>query len=390
MAAATAADLPTRDLPAYVLGSPGLGWRASVPARWRRGRVFSACLPLFFVISVHPRFEEMPFEEIMSTLVIVESPAKAKTIAGYLGSGFEVLASFGHVRDLPERADDIPADMKKQKWAKLGVNVEGGFEPLYIVPEDKKRHVASLRAAMKGATSLLLATDEDREGESISWHILQVLHPPKSVKVGRIVFHEITPEAIREALQSPRQVDESLVRAQETRRILDRLFGYTLSPLLWKKVAPRLSAGRVQSVAVRLLVERERQRAAFKSATWWDLEAALRTGEGAFKARLQSVDGRRLATGKSFDSNTGELSDREVVLFGEAGASALADASRAAKPWRVAGLETREETEAAAQKLDIAITPLAIPMLSGPGAISTVILLHNKADGIAQNIALCA
>jgi hypothetical protein len=218
---------------------------------------------------------ELAMPIAMSTLVIVESPAKAKTIAGYLGKGYDVQASFGHVRDLPERADEVPLELKKAKWAKLGVNVEGSFEPLYIVPEDKKRHVAVLRAAAKDADALLLATDEDREGESISWHILQLLKLGKKQTVKRIVFHEITPEAIREAINSPRDIDESLVRAQETRRIVDRLYGYTLSPVLWKKVAPKLSAGRVQSVAVRLLVERERERKAFHNATYWDLDAAL-------------------------------------------------------------------------------------------------------------------
>ncbi|HAY14478.1 MAG TPA: DNA topoisomerase I, partial [Armatimonadetes bacterium] len=180
------------------------------------------------------------------TVVIVESPAKAQTIQRFLGKDYDVIASFGHVRDLPESAKEIPAEFKGKPWARLGVNTDEDFQPIYIVPDDKKRRVTELKATAKDAQRILLATDEDREGESISWHILQLLKPKKSVEVQRIVFHEITPEAIKQALAEPRAVDEALVRAQETRRILDRLYGYTLSPLLWKKVAPGLSAGRVQ------------------------------------------------------------------------------------------------------------------------------------------------
>jgi DNA topoisomerase-1 len=199
-------------------------------------------------------------------LVVVESPAKATTISRFLGGDYRVEASYGHVRDLPQNAKEIPAAVRKQPWARLGVNVEGGFEPVYVVPADKKKHVQRLKAALAGADKLLLATDEDREGESISWHVLELLKPGRSIEVQRIVFHEVTPEAIRRALASPRGVDQNLVRAQEARRVLDRLYGYSLSPLLWKRVAPGLSAGRVQSVAVRLLVERERERMAFTSA----------------------------------------------------------------------------------------------------------------------------
>jgi len=189
-------------------------------------------------------------------LVIVESPAKARTIEKFLGGEFRVEASVGHIRDLPSRASEIPAAKKKYKWARLGVDVENGFKPLYIVPADKKAQVKKLKALLKGADALYLATDEDREGESISWHLLEVLKPKVPVK--RLVFHEITREAIQHALANPRDLDVDLVRAQETRRIVDRLFGYEVSPLLWKKVRPKLSAGRVQSVAVRLIVERER------------------------------------------------------------------------------------------------------------------------------------
>lgn len=275
----------------------------------------------------------------MSKLVIVESPAKAKTIGRFLGREYDVQASFGHVRDLPEGADEIPAELKKEKWARLGVNVEKGFEPIYVVPADKKRHVDALKRASKGVEELLLATDEDREGESISWHILQLLKPSKNTKVRRIVFHEITPEAIRDALRNPRQVDEDLVRAQETRRILDRLYGYTLSPLLWKKVAPKLSAGRVQSVAVRLIVERERERMAFHEAAYWDLEAELGTPAGTFKARLNRVGADRVATGKSFDPARGLLKEKALWLDEDA-ATRLADAARPARPWTVARVET--------------------------------------------------
>ena len=198
------------------------------------------------------------------TLVIVESPTKAKTIRRFLPPNYEVLASMGHVRDLPKGAAEIPASVKKEKWSRIGVNTTEDFEPLYIVPKEKKKVVKDLKNALKDATQLLLATDEDREGESISWHLMQILKPKIPTK--RMVFHEITKKAINKALDETREIDMELVQAQETRRILDRLFGYELSPLLWKKVAPRLSAGRVQSVSVRLLVNKERERRAFKKS----------------------------------------------------------------------------------------------------------------------------
>lgn len=281
----------------------------------------------------------------MSKLVIVESPAKAKTISRFLGSGYDVQASFGHVRDLPESADEIPEALKKEKWAKLGVNIEKGFEPLYVVPQDKKRHVDQLKKSAKGIDELYLATDEDREGESISWHILQLLNPSSKVKVRRIVFHEITPEAIQEALSSPRTVDEDLVRAQETRRILDRLVGYTLSPLLWKKVAPKLSAGRVQSVAVRLCVMRERERMAFRSATYFDLEADVQAPQGGLKVKLQSVQGQRIASGKSFEPTTGLLKDGRDLWVDQARAESLTEAARAVQPWKVTKVESNPGSE---------------------------------------------
>lgn len=280
----------------------------------------------------------------MPKLVIVESPAKAKTIERFLGSGYTVLASFGHVRDLPESAEDIPEEHKKKPWAKLGVDVENGFAPLYVVPKDKARRVSELRKASKGIDELLLATDEDREGESISWHVLQLLKPSSKVPVRRIVFHEITPEAIRDSLRKPRAIDEHLVRAQETRRILDRLYGYTLSPLLWKKVAPKLSAGRVQSVAVRLTVERERERMRFQSAEYWDMVAELQAEGGTFRARLIERADRRVATGKDFDPSTGLLQGKAVHLK-EADARSLADRARDSKPWRVASIDTTPGTE---------------------------------------------
>ncbi len=282
-------------------------------------------------------------------LVIVESPAKAKTISRFLDDSYQVEASYGHVRDLPQNAQEIPAEKRGEEWARLGVNVEQGFEPLYVVPAEKKKHVKKLKDALKTASGLLLATDEDREGESISWHVLELLKPPKSVPVGRIVFHEVTKEAIEEALENPRQLDEKLVRAQEARRVLDRLYGYTLSPLLWKRVAPGLSAGRVQSVAVRLAVERERERMRFRSAGFWDLLADLAIQEsakdGKFQARLVRVGSRRLADARSFDPQTGKLADPSRLQLLKAEAERYADAARAAKPWQVSSLERTPGTQ---------------------------------------------
>ncbi|WP_420126931.1 type I DNA topoisomerase [Longimicrobium sp.] len=271
-------------------------------------------------------------------LVVVESPTKAKTIRGFLPAGYRVAASMGHVRDLPESATDIPAKYKGQEWARLGVNVDADFEPLYIVPGKKAKIVSELKALLKDADELIVATDEDREGESIGWHLVQVLNP--RVPISRIVFHEITPEAIRAALASPRQIDEDLVRAQETRRILDRLVGYTVSPLLWKKIATGLSAGRVQSVAVRLLVNRERERRAFRSATYWDLKATLLRGITPFTAVLTAVGGKRVAAGRDFDENTGRLKSNDVVLLDGEQATALQERLRASG-WKVA--ETDEK-----------------------------------------------
>lgn len=259
------------------------------------------------------------------SLVIVESPTKAKTIKKFLGKDYIVKASNGHIRDLPNSAAEIPAKIKKESWSKLGVNIEEDFEPLYIIPKSKKEHVKALKEALKDADNLLLATDEDREGESISWHLLEALKP--KVPTRRLVFHEITKAAIQDALDSTREVNLNLVRAQETRRIVDRLFGYQVSPLLWKKMAPRLSAGRVQSVAVRLLVERERERIAFHKASYWGIKANVEPigGEGnAFEAELTHVGEKRVATGKDFEPNTGKLKSQDkVVCLTEETAQAL-------------------------------------------------------------------
>jgi len=268
-------------------------------------------------------------------LVIVESPAKARTIAGYLGPDYVVESSIGHIRDLPKSSAEIPADKKKEPWARLGVDVDHGFEPLYVVNPDKKQQVAKLKAALRDVDELLLATDEDREGEAIAWHLLEVLKP--RIPVRRMVFHEITPQAIQAAVESPREINRFLVDAQETRRILDRLYGYEVSPVLWKKVMPRLSAGRVQSVATRLLVERERARMRFRSADYWDLEGTFDTGADtgdagephAFTATLVGLDGKRIATGRDF-GETGELTADVVRLDGDAAgalAARLADSS---------------------------------------------------------------
>ncbi len=265
-------------------------------------------------------------------LVIVESPTKASKIASFLGDGYIVESSRGHIRDLPTGAAEVPAKYKGEKWARTGVNVENGFEPLYVVNPDKRATLRSLKEALAGADELLLATDGDREGEAIAWHLLQELKP--KVPARRMVFHEITPHAIAEAVANPRDLDEDLVDAQETRRILDRLYGYEVSPVLWKKVMPRLSAGRVQSVATRLVVDRERERIAFRSGSYWDLDAVLDAGEQAepprFPARLTRVGERRVAQGRDFDS-FGQLSTREpLVHLDEPQAKALAASLRTA------------------------------------------------------------
>jgi DNA topoisomerase-1 len=276
-------------------------------------------------------------------LVIVESPAKARTLGRFLGNRYRVEASYGHIRDLPESAAEVPKDIKDKEWGRLGVDVDRDFTPYYVVPSDKKKQVAHLKTAVKEASELLLATDPDREGESISWHLAQVLKP--KVPVHRIVFHEITEDAVREALEHPGDVNENLVRAQESRRILDRLYGYTLSPVLWKKVQTGLSAGRVQSVAVRLIVEREEERRAFRSGTYWDLDAAIQSEGRQFVATLVRLGDKRVATGKDFDARTGTLKNANVRLLDEPMASALAEAVRANVPWRVSSVEQKPGVE---------------------------------------------
>lgn len=277
-------------------------------------------------------------------LVIVESPAKAKTIAQYLGEGYEVQASVGHIRDLVE-PKNLPAELKKGSMGKFSIDVDNGFMPYYVVSDEKKRTVTDLKRALKDADELYLATDEDREGEAIAWHLLEVLKPKVPVK--RMVFHEITKEAIQRAQENTRELDTALVDAQETRRILDRLYGYEVSPVLWRKVGPGLSAGRVQSAATRLVVDRERERLAFVTAVYWDLTADLATGgeEGAphFEARLARLDGRRVASGRDFDDH-GVLKNDSVALD-EAAAERLAAALRAdSTTTTVASVESKPYT----------------------------------------------
>ncbi len=251
-------------------------------------------------------------------LVIVESPAKARTIAGYLGKGYVVESSIGHIRDMPDKAAEIPVKLRKEPWARLGVDVDHDFEALYVVNADKKSQVTKLKQLLSGADELLLATDEDREGEAIAWHLLEELKP--RVPARRMVFHEITPQAIAEAVAHPRDLDLGLVDAYQTRRVLDRLYGYEVSPVLWKKVMPRLSAGRVQSVATRLIVARERERIAFRPSAYWDLEAVFtpvkQTGDdvSSFPGRLTAVDGRRVAQGRDF-SPAGELRNADLLYL---------------------------------------------------------------------------
>jgi len=264
-------------------------------------------------------------ESASRRLVIVESPAKAKTIASYLGPGYEVEASVGHIRDLPNPSE-LPVDMKKGPYGRFAVDVDNDFDPYYVVDPDKRKKVTELKRALKDADELLLATDEDREGEAIAWHLLQVLKP--KVPVRRMVFHEITKEAIQRAANETRELDQSLVDAQETRRILDRLYGYEVSPVLWRKVRQGLSAGRVQSVATRLVVERERERMAFRAASYWDVTGRFGAAGESFTARLTALDGTRIATGRDFGDDG--LLRSSVTHLDEAGARAVAEAVAAA------------------------------------------------------------
>src|SRR5580765_1009089 len=276
------------------------------------------------------------------TLVIVESPTKARTLERFLGDRYTVKSSFGHVRDLPDSASEVPEEIKKKKWGRIGVDTDGDFKPYYVVPDDKRKNVAELRAALKGASEVMLATDPDREGESISWHLLEVLKPKVPVK--RIVFHEITKKAVEQAIAEAHDVDDNLVRAQESRRILDRLYGYTLSPVLWKKVQTGLSAGRVQSVAVRLIVDREEERLAFRAAGYWDLNAQFTADGRTFPGTLTRLGDVRVASGKDFDQN-GVLTGKNVRLLGEAEAAALAGVIDRNLPWSVTSVEARPGIE---------------------------------------------
>lgn len=304
-------------------------------------------------------------------LVIVESPAKARTIGGYLGSGYVVESSIGHIRDLPNNAADTPAKIKDKPWGRLAIDVENGFEPYYVVPRDKKSHISKLKQLLKDADELYLATDEDREGEAIAWHLLDELKP-KGIPVHRMVFHEITKAAIQEAAANPRELDMDLVEAQETRRILDRLYGYEVSPVLWRKVMSGLSAGRVQSVATRLVVDREKERMAFKVASYWDLEGTFDAGskhdQRMFPAKLHSIDGTRVASGSNFGQD-GQLKARADVVHldkrrAEDLVAALADTaydvrSVEAKPYRrspYAPFRTTTLQQEASRKLGMSVS----------------------------------
>ncbi len=279
----------------------------------------------------------------MKSLVIVESPTKTKTISKYLPKGYEVDSSMGHIRDLPSSAKLVPAKYKKEPWSSLGINADDNYFAIYVTPPDKKKIVKRLKDKLKNVDELILATDEDREGEAISWHLLEVLKPKVPVK--RMAFREITKEAVLNALENTRDIDMNLVYAQETRRILDRLAGYTVSPLLWKKISPGLSAGRVQSVAVKFLVERERERMKFRSGTYYDLQALVQKAGDSydFKADLTHLDGKRLASGKDFDESTGKLKKPDsVVLLDEKASKALVDTLKSAN-WSVTDVDVKKQ-----------------------------------------------
>lgn len=281
-------------------------------------------------------------------LVIVESPAKAETISRFLGNDYKVVASYGHIRDLPSSADEIPEQYKSYSWSNMAVDIENGFAPIYVVTQESKKRISELKKEVTKAEEVILATDEDREGESISWHLLETLKPEKPVK--RIAFHEITKPAIDEALANPRGLNQDLVRAQESRRVLDRLFGYSLSPLLWKKVRPKLSAGRVQSVAIRLLVEREEERKAFCPAEYWSIGAAMAQDNTEFRAALVSLGGKRPAGSKDFDDLTGELKNdgkirNEVIHLVEENANTVKEQLAENLPWRVARVEQKKTSQ---------------------------------------------
>jgi DNA topoisomerase-1 len=281
-------------------------------------------------------------DSLTKPLVIVESPAKARTLARFLSDDYRVEASVGHVRDLPENASEVPAEIKDKPWGRMGVDVENGFRPYYVVARDKAGTIRGLRTALRDAPEVLLATDPDREGESISWHLREVLKP--KVPVRRIEFHEITEEAVRKSIEEARDIDLKLVDAQESRRIVDRLYGYMVSPVLWKKVQSGLSAGRVQSVAVRLIVEREEARREFRSRAYWDLEARIRTAELSFVARLERLGLVRVATGRDFDS-AGTIREGDVRVLDQREARELGDALAQGLPWSVSSVDERPMTQ---------------------------------------------
>ena len=272
-------------------------------------------------------------------VVIVESPAKARTLERLLGGEFRVEASIGHVRDLPDNASEVPAAIRDKPWGRMGVDVENGFRPYYVVPRDKAGRIRDLRAAVRDVPEILLATDPDREGESISWHLREVLKP--TVPVRRIEFHEITEEAVRRAIAEARDIDLQLVDAQESRRIVDRLYGYMVSPVLWKKVQTGLSAGRVQSVAVRLVVEREEARKRFRASTYWGLEASIVAPDGAFQAVLARIGGDRVAGGRDFDPDTGELREGTARLLDEEAVNQWREGAGEGLPWRVTSVDEK-------------------------------------------------
>ena len=301
------------------------------------------------------------------------APAKARTIARFLGESYVVESSIGHIRDLPRSAKDVPASYKSEKWARLGVDTENDFKPLYVVSPDKKDHVRKLKALVADASELYLATDEDREGEAIAWHLLEVLNPSPDLPVHRMVFHEITAQAIQAAIDAPREIDRRLVDAQEARRVLDRLYRYEVSPVLWKKVMPGLSAGRVQSVATRIVVQRERERMAFVSAGYWDLSGTFATRDAepvSLGAKLVELDGQKLATGRDFTSEGVPKSD-DVVVLDEPRATAL----------------VTDLTDRAATVSSSAFQSSLVILTSGCSAGRS--LVDSKCDFIAPSIASC-
>lgn len=316
----------------------------------------------------------------MSALVIVESPAKAKTIGRFLGKDYVVEASYGHVRDLPGKAEQIPEKYKKEKWARLGVNVAEEFAPLYVIPDDKRKHVARLKKALKGADQLLLATDEDREGESICWHLVEVLKP--KIPTQRIAFHEITKSAIQDALVNPREIATNLVRAQEGRRIVDRLFGYSLSPLLWKKIKRGLSAGRVQSVAVRLCVDRERERQAFHSANFWGVDAEFSHQSINFTGRLSRVGAQKVATGADFDADNGQLSNDAKALWIKSGAEAEALINAMQRPFAVRKVEEKPQSSRPAPPFTTATLQQEANRKLGMSARTTMRVAQRLYEGV--------